>query len=49
MMAIIRVVPNTSKLTMPKDKDAPAIAQKVPTQPAANQPAIIVRSGGNLE
>jgi FtsP/CotA-like multicopper oxidase with cupredoxin domain len=49
MMAIIRVVPNTSKLATPKDKDAPATAEKVPTQPAANQPAIIVRGGGNLE
>jgi FtsP/CotA-like multicopper oxidase with cupredoxin domain len=49
MMAIIRVLPSSSKLNGPKDKDAPVRAQKKPVQPATGQPAVIVSGGGNLE
>lgn len=48
MMAIIRVLPSTAKLTTPKDKNAPATAQKTPAKPATPQPAMF-GVGGDLE
>jgi FtsP/CotA-like multicopper oxidase with cupredoxin domain len=46
MMAIIRVVPNTAKVTTPNDKNAPATAEKVPAQPALPEPAPSGGGGG---
>ncbi len=47
MMAIIRVLPSSSKLTTPKDKNAPATAEKTPAKPAT-QPGMF-GIGGDLE